>query len=99
MILYNVTVSLDPAIEQEWLVWMKQKHIPDVMNTGSFVEYKLLKVLNEEDDGKTYCVQYMAENLDKLHHYNNVFAPALKKEYNDKFQDRFAVFRTVLEVM
>ncbi len=36
MILYNVTVALDPAIETEWLAWMQQEHIPEVMATGCF---------------------------------------------------------------
>jgi hypothetical protein len=34
MILYNVTVSVDPEIHDEWLAWMKSKHIPDVLATG-----------------------------------------------------------------
>ena len=31
MIIYNVTVSLSPEIEKDWLNWMKSKHIADVM--------------------------------------------------------------------
>jgi len=30
MILYNVTVSIDPEIAEEWLTWMREVHIPDV---------------------------------------------------------------------
>ena len=41
MIIYNVTVSLvDQTIHEEWLNWMKTKHIPDVMNTGCFLSNK-----------------------------------------------------------
>jgi hypothetical protein len=51
MILYNVTVSIDPAIHEEWLEWMKVKHIPDVMNTGCFIEARISRVHGEEENG------------------------------------------------
>ena len=28
MILYNITVSIDYNVHQEWLIWMKEVHIP-----------------------------------------------------------------------
>jgi hypothetical protein len=43
MILYNVTVSIDESVEKEWLQWMKEVHIPDVMNTGLFVSSKICR--------------------------------------------------------
>ena len=41
MILYNITVNIDHDIHQEWLVWMKDIHIPDVLSTGLFIENKI----------------------------------------------------------
>jgi len=38
MILYNVTVKIMKPLEAEWLKWMKEVHIPDVINTGLFGE-------------------------------------------------------------
>jgi hypothetical protein len=49
MLLYNVTVGVDKDIETEWLEWMKEKHIPDVMKTGMFESSKIYKVLNDQD--------------------------------------------------
>ena len=37
-VIYNVTVSVDEDAHHEWLEWMQEVHIPDVMKTGSFVE-------------------------------------------------------------
>ena len=63
MILYNVTVGIDPAIEQDWLEWMKTVHIPDVMGTGMFVSNKVYKVFaQQEGDNPSYSIQYFAEN-------------------------------------
>ncbi|MFN7266562.1 MAG: DUF4286 family protein, partial [Bacteroidota bacterium] len=32
MILYNVTLTIDMAIHDDWVRWMKDQHIPDVMS-------------------------------------------------------------------
>ena len=45
MIIYNVTVSLvDQNIHQDWLKWMKEIHIPEVMDTV-FLDNKICRLL------------------------------------------------------
>jgi hypothetical protein len=99
MVLYNVTVSIDTAIEQEWLAWMQNVHIPEVMRTGCFEECKLSKVNGEEDGGKTYAVLYLATSQETLDHYQKHFAPALQKDHHDRYHGKFAAFRTTLNVL
>jgi hypothetical protein len=98
MVLYNVTVGIDTTLEEEWLEWMKEKHIPDVMKTGQFDHFKIFKVLNQEqEDTVSYSVQYFANNIDDVVTYLNDFAPALSEEHRVKFKDRHVAFRTLLE--
>lgn len=99
MFIYNVTISLDPAIEQEWLQWMKSKHIKDVLNTNCFLECKLSRVHGEEDNGVTYSMMYLAPSEEKYNEYQQQFAPSLQAEHNAKFMNRFAGFRTTLTVL
>ena len=99
MVLYNVTVSIDAAIEHDWLSWMQQEHIPAVMQTGCFEECKLSRVNGEEDGGKTYAVLYLAPDQATLDHYQAHFAPALQKDHLDRYQGKFAAFRTTLNVV
>lgn len=100
MYIYNVTVSIDPAIEQEWLAWMKQVHIPDVMATGLFVEHKIMKLLNEiEGQGVTYAIQYTFDDMSKYERYQNEFAPTLQAQHSQRYKDRFVAFRTILELI
>mgnify|MGYP000191281666 CR=1 FL=1 len=47
MIIYNVTISIDAGESENWLSWMRTKHIPDVLNTGCFLEAKLSKIIGE----------------------------------------------------
>jgi hypothetical protein len=53
MIIYNVTVNVDEDVAVEWLQWMKETHIPDVMKTGMFLESRICRVLAEEAGGWT----------------------------------------------
>jgi hypothetical protein len=98
MLLYNVTVGIDKDIELEWLQWMKENHIPAVMQTGMFVSSKLYKVLHDQDDGTiSYSVQYFAETIDQVQQYLEVFAPVLIEEHRHRFINKHVVFQTLLE--
>ncbi|KQN33934.1 hypothetical protein ASE92_14915 [Pedobacter sp. Leaf41] len=97
MLLYNVTLILDDAAVEEWLQWMQQTHIPEVMATGMFVSNRLLKVLDSPNEGVTYCAQYVAETLENYNEYQSEFAPELQESLNRKFKNRFVAYRTLME--
>jgi len=97
MILYNVTVAVEYAIHDEWLTWMTKEHIPEVLATGKFVDFKMYKVLLEEDGGLTYSIQYFAESLSQIQLYLAQDAHVLQAKQREKFADQTVAFRTVLE--
>lgn len=98
MLLYNVTVGVDKDAEEEWLQYMREKHIKDVLDTGLFVESKMYRVLHDQDDGSiSYSVQYFARSIEDVQKYLEVFAPALIEEHRKKFQNRHVAFMTLLD--
>lgn len=98
MILYNVTVAIDKAVEEEWKTWMQTEHIPEVMDTGKFIDHKFFRVMtNEQDEAASYSVQYYAEGMKELQLYMAIDAPELQKKVAARFPDKFAAFRTVLQ--
>ena len=99
MILYNITVNIDHDIHQEWLVWMKDFHIPDVWSTGLFIENKVAKIHAEEDGGLSYSIQYLLKSWEDYNLYQSKFAPKLQKKYQDKYANKSVAFRTVLEII
>ena len=99
MILYNVTSSLDAAIADDWLAFMRDVHMPEVLATGCFIKCQLCRLLNEEDDGITYAAQYYCISLEQLEAYQQHFAPALRADMEKRFGGKYAAFRTVLEVV
>ena len=99
MILYNVTVSIDPTIAEDWLEWMRTQHIPDVMATGCFVESRISRVHGEEEGGITYAITYLSLSQEKIDEYSEKYAPLLQKDHSERYAGRFAAFRTLLSVI
>lgn len=100
MIIYNVTVNIDSSVHEEWLRWMKDVHIPDVLKTGLFRENKILKVLGDEDSGgHTYSLQYSCMSMEDYKTYESRHAARLREEHAKKYKDKFVAFRTLLEVI
>ena len=98
-ILYNVTISLDPNAEQDWLSFMRSVHIPRVMATGCFLESRLSRLNGEEENGITYAITYVCHSKEALDKYSAEFAPSLQMDHAEKFNGRFAAFRTTLDVI
>lgn len=97
MILYNVTVSVEGQIEKEWLKWMREVHIPNVMATKLFVDHKIFKLMNEVDAGTTYAIQYFALDEQDMNAYLREHAPRLQEEHANRYQNKALAFRTMLE--
>lgn len=100
MYIYNVTINIDNDVAEEWLQWMMNTHIPDVLKTGCFTEHKILRVMaDEESGGKTYSVQYFFNTLDDMEIYEKQFAASLRDEHIQRYKDKFVAFRTLLHVV
>lgn len=98
MILYNVTVGIDRDVEGEWLEWMKGQHIPKVLETGYFENYKIYKLLNQEDEQTvSYSIQYFSRSIDFVADYLEKEAPKLIEEHKNKYANKHVAFRTLLE--
>ena len=99
MLIYNVTVNIEEDVHDRWFTWMAEKHIPDVMNTGMFVDNKICRVLVDEESGITYSIQYTVRDMETLKLYNQMYAPALQADHKEKFEGKYVSFRTVLEIV
>ncbi len=98
MLLYNVTVKIEKEINNEWLAWMKDSHIPKVMATGLFLDHRIMRLLEPVDsDGFTYTIQYFCESQNQFQEYRNKHASELQADHSKQFQGKYVVFRTVLE--
>ena len=100
MFSYNVTIKLEEAIHQQWLQWLKNEHIPDVIATSCFTKATILRLLETDDsEGPTYAIQYFAESKASYDLYIEKFAPEMRQRSFDKWGNRFFAFRSVMEVV
>lgn len=100
MIVYNITVKIDPAIEEPWIKWQQQEHIPDIMASGQFTQWKMFRLLEQDDtEGMTFVIQYFAPSLENYNKYIEEYATALRQKAFDKWGNRFIAFRTIMEVV
>lgn len=99
-IIYNVTVKVSADIREEWLKWMQEEHLPEVMQTACFKSYRLLHLEGYDDDeGFTYAIQYTCPNPDLFEIYQRDHAPGLRKKHEQKFDGKFVAFRTILQII
>jgi hypothetical protein len=98
MILYNITFNIESRFNEQWLKWTKTHLIPAFQNIDSIEKVKILRLLNEIDNGgMTYSVQL---NFNKMDDYKQF--EANQKEYildrhNSLFRGKFVIFTTLLE--
>jgi hypothetical protein len=97
MILYSVTVHIEPQIESEWVEWMRSVHIPDVLRTGCFTECRMHRLLDVPAGELAYVMHYDCRSIDDYHRYRDEFAPALQKDHSDHFAGKFRGARQLLE--
>ena len=69
MVLYNVTVSVTEECANDWVKYMMEEHIPDVLGTGYFRDFRLCHVQGEAEGGVTFAVQYMARSAEAFQTY------------------------------
>lgn len=100
MILYNVTINIHESVHNQWMKWMQEKHIADVLATGKFSAARMVKVLVEEEmGGTTYSIQYTTDSKETLQRYYEEDAPRLREEGLRLFGDKMLAFRTELELI
>ncbi len=100
MFIYNVTTNVDESINEEWLTWMHDKNMPDMLETGKFISAKLCHVLVKEDmGGITYAVQYTAKTKKDIQDFLTNHSYKFKEEEMKKFSGKYGTFTTELKVI
>ena len=99
MIIYNETIIMDEAIYTEWLAWMKTVHIPAIMQTGHFDDYRMLQIVDSPNEGITVCVQYNTAHLDRYKQYTATHQQQLQEAHRKQFENKFVLFSTIMQTI
>jgi hypothetical protein len=100
MIVYNVTIKITNTVHTVWLQWLKDEHVPEVLQTGCFTHATILRLLEVDDtEGPTYAVQYFAESKGLYNNYIENHAAIMRQKSFDKWGNQFIAFRSVMQVV
>ncbi|MDC0580371.1 DUF4286 family protein [Bacteroidia bacterium] len=99
MIIYNVTLSINPEIEKEAIEWLTHIHIPEVMQTNLFISYNIYKIIENpmERTHNSYAIQYTLASWLNFEKYSQNHAFSLQEKTRKKFGENILAFRTFLE--
>lgn len=98
MMVYEVRVSLDPAVVDDWLAWIGP-HMQQVVDTGCFTSAALERVIDPPDDRPAYRVRYHGGTQADLERYLNEHAPELREEGLQRFGSAMTTARCVTDVL
>jgi hypothetical protein len=88
---------MDWSIHDQWLAWMREIHIPEILSTGLFLDSRVMKLLEtDEEDGPTYAVQFYTTSMENYHEYIASYAPVLRAKAIEKWGDKFISFRSLM---
>lgn len=94
MLTYQVKITIEAAVEAEWLHWMKTRHVPDVIATGLVSSYQILKA---EEPAHTYLFHYHFYSQKAYEAYQEQHAPRLKAHPAQKFPGQFSTGRSLYQ--
>lgn len=93
MIIYSVHIQIQPDIEQDWLSWMREVHIPEVIQHKGFINYQMIKMQNTQTC--EYRIDYYIQSLQDYTEYQQKYAPELQKKHTERYQGKFTAHRTI----
>lgn len=100
MVFYCVTVEVKTSRVAEWVTWMKEHHIPDVVATGCFFSARMLRAIDSPTPSEAvrFRIEYQSPDAETLATYRSQFAPELQQAHNAIFGQDAQAWREVLVV-
>lgn len=100
MIIYNVTIKVAAAIHDQWLQWLQEEHVPEVVGTGCFTHAVVTRLLEIDDsEGPTYAIQYHSESKALYNRYIEKYAGEMREKSFARWGDQFIAFRSVMQIV
>lgn len=100
MYILNITISIDPSVEQPWLEYLRNFFIKGTLETKLIQKIALIEVLvDEEMGGKTYTIQLHFTSKEILKEYEDNHLGYFLKRGTAKFGHKMLTFATELKLL
>ncbi|MBA3828940.1 MAG: DUF4286 family protein [Taibaiella sp.] len=100
MFVYNLTIKVEKEIADDWLSWLKEEHIPELMQTCTFTDNRVCHLLEQDESEEvTYVVQYFCSSRVEYEVYTEKYAGEMRQKSIDRWGSRYFAFRTTMETV
>ena len=100
MIIQNTTTQIPWPIHAQWLRWMQNECIPEIMASGYFESFQFVKVLNIDDlEGPMYALQLYAVDMEAVNAFNLEMAATLAQKVQERWGESALSFTSLMEVI
>lgn len=100
MTIYNITTQVAWQVHEEWKNWMINERIPDLIATGIFSHYQLVRVIEVDDaEGPMYAVQLYLHESCSISDYKNKFSETMEKHEKALWGNQVFSFSSLMEVI
>jgi len=98
MILYNTTFIVEESVHDEWIVWFKENHINDYLNSNCFLGARFGKVTSHTEPGMhTYSIQLFVKDELVLNQFKNIHLTEIQQLLLKKFGTSVLCFSTEMD--
>ena len=88
MVLYEVTLQVEPQLAIAVEEYMRQRHIPDIFATGCFSRIRFSLAASNR-----FRTSYQADGQADLDRYVREYAPRFRAEFQTRFPDGVTLTR------
>lgn len=98
--LYIVKIAVDRERAEQWEAWMRDHHIPEVMDTGYFRHGIMARdEATDSEARRGYRILYQAHSEALFHKYQEEYAEELQQEHTERYRGAFEASRELLPVI
>lgn len=97
MILYEVNLEIEPSIEDQYLVWLKD-HIQKMLQFEGFLDSKTYRQ-HESHQKVKFTVHYFLKDQESLDHYLENHASQMREDALTLFSGQFSASRRVFRLV
>ena len=99
MIVYKVIIQIEKKIEKDWLNWMRDVHIPEIMDLNIFYKSQLFNIINnKEKEFSSFCIEYFCRSEEEYNIYKKKYSKNLQIKHIEKFKGKFNGKRLILSL-
>jgi hypothetical protein len=92
-------MNVEENIKGEWLSWMRNDYIPQVMSCGIFYHAQINRVIAKDDSDYTFTIAYKCHTMRDLHQYQVKFADQFNQKHLERYGNKVLTFSTIMEFL